>query len=90
MSPLLVFELPDLVEADAFAQSVGNRGLDSVRRDGELWLVDVQLSPEASDLAPVLRRAEAWLAARDRGGIHFHLDGRAYLLEPQQPAAQAA
>jgi hypothetical protein len=76
----ILFELPDLVEADAFAVALGASVLDSVMRSGDRWLVAMQLSPEASYLALVLRRAEAWLAARGLGGIWFHLDGRPYML----------
>lgn len=84
------FELPDLVEADAFCLAIGASVLDSVLRCGDQWLVAVQLSPEAHYLALVLRRAEAWLAASGLGGVWFHLDGRPYLLQATPVAALAA
>jgi hypothetical protein len=90
LSESVLFELPDLVEADAFCLGVGASVLDSVMRCGDRWLVAVQLSPEAPDLALVLRRAEAWLAASGLGGIWFHLDGRPYLLQAAPVAALAA
>lgn len=90
MTDSVLFELPDLVEADAFSLAIGASVLDSVMRCGDRWLVAVQLSPEATYLALVLRRAQAWLAASSLGGIWFHLDGRPYLLQPVRHAALAA
>lgn len=90
MSNSVVFELPDVVEADAFSLGVGASVLDSVTREGGTWLVAVTLAPEGPHLALILRRAEAWLAARGRDGIWFHLDGRAYLLQPAAVDAVAA
>ena len=86
----VLFEFPDLVEADAFCLGVGASVMDSVKRSGDRWLVAIELSPEASYLALVLRRAEAWVTASGLGGIWFHLDGRHYLLQPDRPAAVAA
>lgn len=86
----VLFELPDLVEADAFCLGVGASVLDSIMRCGDRWLVAVQLSPEAPYLAVLLRKAEAWLAASGLGGIWFHLDGRPYLLQAAPVAAVAA
>lgn len=90
MSHSIVFELPGLVEADAFSLGVGVSVLDSVIRRGDTWLVAVQISPEAHHLALVLRRAEAWLAATGLGGIWFHLDDRPYLLQPAPVVAAEA
>jgi hypothetical protein len=89
MSHSVVFELPDLVEADAFCLAVGAGVLDSVTREGDTWLVEVTLAPETRVLALALRRAEAWLAARGLDGIWFHLDGRTYLLRPAPAGAVA-
>ena len=88
LSDSVVFELPDLVEADAFSAGIGVSVLDSVMRQGDRWCVAVQLSPEAPDLALSCGGREAWLAASGLGGIWFHLDGRFYLL--QADAGQAA
>jgi hypothetical protein len=91
MSSHVEFELPDLVEADAFALGVGVSVLDSVTREDDAWLVSVDLSPEGTHLALILRRAEAWLAASGLNGIWFHLDGRPYLLQAERaPLYQAA
>jgi hypothetical protein len=84
----VVFELPDFVEVGSFAQGVGVNVLDSAYRQGDTWLVEVALSPDAS-IASVLRRAEAWLANSGLGGIWFHLDGRLYLLQQEQQAEAA-
>jgi hypothetical protein len=84
----VVFELPDFVEVGSFAQGVGVNVLDSAYRQGDTWLVEVALSPDAS-IASVLRRAEAWLANSGLGGIWFHLDGRLYLLQQEQRAEAA-
>jgi hypothetical protein len=80
MSHSVVFELPELVEADAFALAVGVSVLDAARLEGDTWLVAVMLSPDPTHLAATLRRAEEWVAARGLGGIRFHLDGRSYVL----------
>jgi hypothetical protein len=89
LSDSVVFELPGLVEADAFSAGMGVSVLDSVTRQGETWFVAVQLSPETPDLAQILRRAEAWLTARGLGGVWFHLDGRFYLLQAAAEHAAA-
>jgi hypothetical protein len=81
LSHSVVFELPDVVEADAFSLGVGVSILDTIRPGAGIWLVSVKLAPAASHLALVLRRAEAWLAASGLGGIWYHLDGRPYLLQ---------
>ena len=86
----ILFELPDLVEADAFSQGIGVSVLEAVMRCGDRWLVAVQLSPESSYLALVLRRAEAWVTVSGLGGIWFYLDGRPYLLQPACVPALAA
>jgi hypothetical protein len=89
ISNYVEFELPDLVEADAFALGVGVSVLDSVIREDDTWLVSVDLTPEGTHLALTLRRAEAWLAVSGLGGIWFHLDGRPYLLQAERAAIPA-
>jgi hypothetical protein len=91
-TPSVLFEFGDIVGAEAFALAIGACAVESRLRSANGWLVAVQLSPEPSDLALVLRRAEAWLRATGRGGILFHLDGRAYLLQadPPEPVAAAS
>jgi hypothetical protein len=90
MSHSVVFELPDVVEADAFSLGVGASVPDSSTGEGETCLVAVTLAPEGPHLAQVLRRAEAWLATRGLDGIWFHLDGRTYLLQPERAGLSEA
>jgi hypothetical protein len=45
-------------------------------------LVSAELGPEEGDLAALLRVVEAWLGESGFGPIRFHLDGRAYELDP--------
>jgi hypothetical protein len=90
MSDSVVFELPDFAEADDFSLSVGAEIPDSITHEGDTWLVVVGLSPEASSLALILRRAEAWLTETGLGGVWFHLDGRPYLLHTAAASEKAA
>lgn len=86
----VLFEFEDVAAADAFALAIGADATDSHLRSVNGWLVAVRLFPEASHLALVLRRAEAWLTATRRGGIPFHLDGRSYVLQAETSGRAAA
>ena len=90
MSDSVVFELPDFAEADDFSLSIGAVIPDSITQKADTWLVAIQISPDASNLALILRRAEAWLAATGLGGVWFHLDGRPYLLHTPVASEKAA
>ena len=90
MSDSVVFELPDFAEADDFSLSIGAVIPDSITHKADTWLVAIALSPDASNLALILRRAEAWLAATGLSGVWFHLDGRPYLLHTPVASEKAA
>ena len=39
------------------------------------------MTDDDAELAPLLRRVEAWVATRSLGAIRYWLDHRAYILE---------
>ena len=81
-SDTLVFELPDLDLATELTKHLEDYWACSIHEDLGVAVVTAFLALDGDgDLAPLLRRVEAWVAARSLGAIRYWLDCRAYILE---------
>jgi hypothetical protein len=81
-SDMLVFELPDLDLATELTKHLEDYWACSIHEDLGVAVVTAFLALDGDgDLAPLLRRVEAWVAARSLGAIRYWLDRRAYILE---------
>jgi hypothetical protein len=89
-SETVVFELLDRPGAERLCEHLRRRGRVRICEFEGAALVSVELRPEEDDLAVLLRATKRWLGELDVGPVRFHLDGRAYVLEPGAAIAPAA
>jgi hypothetical protein len=79
---MLVFELPDLDLATELTKRLEDYWPCAIHEDLGVAVVTAFLdSDDDGELATLLRRVEAWVAARSLGAIRYWLDRRAYILE---------
>lgn len=82
LNDLLVFELPDLDLATELTKRLEDYWACTLHEDLGVAVVTAFLdADDDSELAPLLRRVEAFVAARSLGAIRYWLDRRAYILE---------
>ena len=80
LDDVVLFELPNPEDVEAFRQRIRPRWEGWSDADGELWLFTAQLE-KSRDLAPLLREAQELVAELGIGAIRFCLDGRIYVLD---------
>jgi hypothetical protein len=82
LNDMLVFELPDLDLATELTKRLEDYWACAIHEDLGVAVVTAFLTSDGdSELAPLLRRVESWVAARSLGAIRYWLDRRAYILE---------
>ena len=82
LNDTLAFELPDLDLATELTKRLEEYWLCSIHEDLGVAVVTVFLhDDDEAELAPLLRRVEAWVETRALGAIRYWLDHRAYILE---------
>lgn len=82
LNDTVAFELPDLDLATELTKRLEEYWLCSIHEDLGVALVTIFLhDDDQAELAPLLRRVEAWVASRALGAIRYWLDHRAYILE---------
>ena len=84
LNDMLIFELPDLDLATELTKRLEDYWACAVHEDLGVAVVTAFLQPNGDgdgELAPLLRRVEAWVAERSLGAIRYWLDRRAYVLE---------
>ncbi len=90
LSETVVFELLDQRGAERLCENLNpHRHIRICEFEGAA-LVSVELRPEEGDLAALLKAAKLWLDEAAPGPVRFHLDGRAYVLEPGTEIRRAA
>jgi hypothetical protein len=82
LSETVVFELLHPMGAERLCELLHPHRHIRISEVEGAALVTAELRPEEGDLAALLRAVEAWLEESGFGPIRFHLDGRAYELEP--------
>ena len=83
---IVVFDVPDLSRARELVARLRDRWICHAYQEPSAAIVSVFLSPDCSaELAPLLRRVEAWLADDTLGEVVFWLDGRGYVLRAGGP-----
>lgn len=82
LSETVVFELSDRQGAEGLWEQLRRRWSGGVYEDDEGALVAVELRSEEGDLATLLRTVQFWAHEHQPDSVLFHLDGRAYVLEP--------
>jgi hypothetical protein len=80
LSGTVQFDVPDLAGAARLARRLRPYWAVSVQERNEVALVSVGLLAE-TNVAQLLRAAEAWVAEESLRAIRFELDGRWYVLE---------
>ncbi len=80
LSETVQFDIPDLAGAARVARRLRPYWTVSVQERNEVALVSAGLLAE-TDVAQLLRAAEAWVAEESLRAIRFELDGRCYVLE---------
>lgn len=80
LDDVVLFELPNPEDVEAFRQRIRPRWEGWSDADGELWLFTAQLEKNR-DLAPLLREAQQLISELGLDAIRFCLDGRIYLLD---------
>jgi hypothetical protein len=78
----IVFEIPFRTRAESLREALRLRWHTGLYECDDVVLVAVELRPRADDLARLLRAVKLWLEVSDVGALRFHLDARAYVLEP--------
>ena len=84
LNDMLIFELPDLDLATELTKRLEDYWACAIHEDRGVAVVTAFLQPNGDgdgELAPLLRRVEAWVAERSLGAIRYWLDSRAYILE---------
>jgi hypothetical protein len=89
-SETVVFELPDGVGARRLCERLRPHWRGGCHDGDEAAIVSVVLRPAEGDLAALLRTVRLWARETAIGAIRFHLDGRAYLIEPANAVRPAA
>ena len=88
LDDVVLFELPNPEDVEAFRQRIRPRWEGWSDADGELWLFTAQLE-QSRDLAPLLREAQELVSELGLDAIRFCLDGRIYVLDGA-PSARTA
>jgi hypothetical protein len=88
LSDVVLFELPNRDNVDAFRDRLRARWDGWSDADGDLWLFSAQLD-QSRDLAPLLREAQELIAELGLDAIRFYLDGRVYLLDAPRSSCGA-
>ena len=81
LSETVVFELLHPIEAERLCELHPHRHVRICEVEGAT-LVSAELGPGEGDLAALLRAVQVWLEESGFGPIRFHLDGRAYEIDP--------
>lgn len=82
LNDMIIFELPDLDLATELTKRLEDYWACSIHEDLGVAVVTAFLDSDGADeLAPLLRRVEAWVETRSLGAIRYWLDCRAYILE---------
>jgi len=81
MSDCVLFVLPTRGDVDLFCSALRPRRRGWSAQDEDVWLVTAELRPEESDLAELLRIAQAVIADLALPTIVFCLDDRVYCLD---------
>jgi len=89
LNEIVLFELPDTQSARRLFTYVAPRHLAWHQTGDEEAIVGVVLTPDADDLALLLRAVQAWMEQVRLAAIRFELDGRTYVLEPAYAAPAA-
>jgi hypothetical protein len=82
---VVVFDVPCPSEARDLESRLDDHWACHTYEESNVASVVVFLPPTHDrELAPLLRRVEAWVTGRSLGGIMFLLDGRRYLLRARE------
>jgi hypothetical protein len=90
LSEKVLFELPNQVGAERLCEQLRLRRLVGVCDCGDIVLVAAEFRSEEGDLAALLRSVARWAVDSVVPALRFHLDGRAYVLEPDPASSRAA
>jgi hypothetical protein len=89
MSDLVLFELPTLEDVEVFCATLRPRWRGWSIEDGDVWLFAAELREEETDLATLLREAQALIAELALPEILICVDDRVYCLEARAREAAA-
>jgi hypothetical protein len=86
LEEIVLFELPSDRSAYKLLTHFESGRLAWLENGDASSVVGAVLTPDATDLAELLRDVQAWLYESRLHAIRFEVDGRTYLLEARQPA----
>jgi hypothetical protein len=81
LSDAIEFEVPAFAAYRRFAAQLRLGWTTFVEELEDSTLIIVELGPEPTSFARLLRLVEEWVCEECLGAIHFSVDGRDYLLE---------
>lgn len=84
----VAFEVPTYVGATGLRARLEPTWRGRIEDLGHAWSVVTRLRPDHDDLCVLLRDVQSWLDVSALGAVRFRLDGRDYVLQAIDPAAQ--
>lgn len=91
LDDIVLFELSTATLAQELARRLRSSSWFAWSEEQDAsWIVGVELRATGKDLAVLLRAVAAWVGECSLLGLSFHLDGRLYVLWPQEVDVGAA